>query len=160
MASKECFAMQFLVWDFRFSIGAMQLSSLAPPSLFLIVFSLSLFDSFVKPSLSIELIWTEWWGEIFLGVRKPRNGFLQSLSKCGRAQNVLVEFYQVWKCIKLFRAHQSWKSWIVLKPLCKVFLYWRHIFILPKQARKLQATLDGCNLKLWPTDRPTDGGEV
>ena len=29
-----------------------------------------------------------------------------------------------------------------------------------KQARKLQATLDGCNPKLRPTDRLTDGGEV
>ena len=33
-------------------------------------------------------------------------------------------------------------------------------FKVKKQARKLQATLDGCNPKLSPTYLLTDGGEV
>ena len=31
---------------------------------------------------------------------------------------------------------------------------------IKKQARKLQATLEGCNPKLWITDWLADGGEV
>ena len=35
-----------------------------------------------------------------------------------------------------------------------------HDVVVEKQARKLQATLDGCNPKLRPIDWLTDGDEV
>ena len=66
-------------------------------------FSFSLLTSSLFCVQRVDMNWVA--GEVFLG--KRRNGFLQSLSRCGRAQNVLVEFYQVWKCIKLFRAARA-----------------------------------------------------
>ena len=46
--------------------------------------------------------------------------------------------------IQTLKANQNFEPWL----------------IPPKQARKLQATLEGCNPKLWPTDWLTDGSKV
>ena len=59
-----------------------------------------------------------------------------------------------------------WQSYCKQKQvLCDFFLlschFWGYFIVIEwKQARKLQATLDGGKPKLWLTDRLTDGGEV
>ena len=60
--------------------------------------------------------------------------------------------------------YSHWISYTDLVLRFNIFIHHQHLgkswLKLRKQARKLQATLEGRQPKLWPTESLTDGGEV